>query len=57
MKNKLCKVLVSVLVYMVFTTLFVMPFFICYAANRQQKTSPYPVFHPSYATMAEFIRY
>jgi len=57
MKNKLCKVLVSVVVYMVFTTLFVTPFFICFAANEQQKTFPYPVFHPSYPMMVEYIRY
>jgi hypothetical protein len=51
------KILVFTIAYVVLTTLFAMPFLISFAQVEQQKPFPYPVFHPSYATIVIYIGY
>jgi len=57
MKKKLYKILMSSLAYIVFTTLFAIQFLNCSAQVEQHNAVPYPVFHPSYAALAEYGAY
>jgi len=57
MKKKLLKVLLSMLAYVVFTTLFAMHLLVCSAQNEQNRPVMYPLYHPCYATSVEFLPY
>ncbi len=53
MKRKLYKILMSVLAYVIFTTLFMMQLLICPAQTEHRMPVLYPVYHPSYAGLVE----
>jgi len=57
MKRKLCKILLSVLGYVVFTTLFTMQLLLCSAHIGEHTPPPFPAFHPSYAVLMEYSTY
>lgn len=54
-KKLLYKILLFSIAYVVVTTLFTMPFLVCFAYIDQQKPFLYPVLHPSYAMSSEYI--
>lgn len=54
MKKKLYIILMSNLAYIVFTTLFAIQYLTCSAQVEKHNAVPYPVFHPSYAALAEY---
>jgi hypothetical protein len=47
-------ILMSNLAYIVFTTLFAIQYLTCSAQVEKHNAVPYPVFHPSYAALAEY---
>jgi hypothetical protein len=57
MKKKFCKILAVTIAYVVLTTLFATPLFICSAQIKQSPPIQHPVFHPSYAMSIEYVGY
>lgn len=57
MKKKLLKILLSMLAYVVFTTLFAMQLLVCSAQNGSHKPALYPVYPPCYAMLVEYLPY
>ncbi len=55
MKKMLLKIMLSMFAYIVFTTLFAMQVFICSAQNEQHRLELYPVYHPCYPMLIEYM--